>query len=315
MITGIASEIEFAQELDKFPSLEILKQNLKDLFEMDKSLLSLKDIKTALFDKAVILPNSYSPLPAETINLLKVFRVRSEKTINLENEDLNLIRTFSYPNPCFCTTNGRANLKGKSVFYCSDNKETALAESNLQIGDAAYLSVWNIKCDREVNSTSFLPTTIPEKNIWYNQALKLQAKAIDHAKQYGGDKSQQLEMVINFFSQTFIKENKPYSITSWISNNLLYEYDFIDFLVYPSYATNNYSCNLAFHPNFVDQFMKLETIFKMVIKEKGNDSITFNITESGTAKRTNIIWGDIQQDSIDQYFRGASKIEPSLNSA
>jgi RES domain len=307
MIERSVSEKEFENELSKLPSLEDFKKNLQELYSIDKSLLSIQEIKKLIFEKAIILPNFYSSLPKETINLLKTFRVRIEKSMT-QTDDTNLIRTFSYPSPFFCSKNGRANLANHSVFYCSSDIGTALAESNLEIGDIAYLSVWKVNCDREVNYTAYLPTQIPTKNIWYKKAVDLYSQTIENAKKHGSDKSKHLEILYSFFAEIFIKESKPYSLTSWIANNILYDYDIVDLIVYPSFATNNYSCNIAIHPNFVDNYLRFEKIFKLQITGKPSGSVTFRISDSGTADRTSIIWKEVSQEEIDNYFPGAKKI-------
>lgn len=303
------SEDGFEKELAKFSSIEDLKNSLRELYETDKSSFTSAEIKKIIFEKAVVLPNFFSPIPKDVINLLNVYRVRAEKTMNLETEDLSLIRTFSYPNNCFCTQNGRANLKNKPVFYCSDAKETALAESNLNDGDIIYLSCWKIDCNREANYTAYLPTIIPDKNIWYSKALDLYSQGIAHTEKYGKDKSKHLELLYSFFSEIFVRENKPYCLTSWLANNILYETDIVDFILYPSYATQNYSCNLAFHPNFVDSYLKFNRVFKISItKIFPNKSMNFRVLKTGEVNQTNIVWSNVSQQDIDEFFPGAEKV-------
>jgi hypothetical protein len=155
---------EFNLELERIPDLEIFKNQLTDLFTADKTSLTQEEIKKLYFERAILLPNTVATIPADTINLLKAFRVRLN--INENIEDLKLIRTFSYPNPSFCKDNGRANLKNKSVFYCADDFKTAFVETKPKVGDIGYLSIWKITCDRDVHYTAFFPSSMPEKNIW-----------------------------------------------------------------------------------------------------------------------------------------------------
>lgn len=307
------SQIDLDKELARFSTIEELKKNLKDLFELDKSLLTPEEIQKLVFEKAIVLPNFFAPIPKETINLLKLFRVRAEKTMDMKNEDLSLIRTFSYPSPCFCSRNGRANLKNKSVFYCADIKETALAESNLEKNDVAYLSIWKIACDREANYTAYLPTNIPDKNVWYSKALQLYTQSISHTEKYGKEKAKHLEVLYSFFSAIFVKESKPYSLTSWIANNMLYDYDVVDFIIYPSFATSQYSCNMAFHPNFVDNHLKLDRVFKLLITNVEQDTIRFLVTQTGKVRQTSIIWNDTTEEDINEHFFGAIKVEVPNN--
>src|SRR5688572_6645778 len=252
MQRAYATPEEFKLELDKLPDLDTFKKDLEVLFALDKSYLTQAEIRKLYFDKAILLPNALATLPRDSINLLKAFRVR----LNIDEtlEDLDLIRTFSYPTTCFCKTNGRAYLKNKSVFYCSDTFEAAFAESKPVIGDTGYLSIWKINSDRDVNYAAFLSSTIPDRNIWYKTASEHQKQMIEHAKNLGNDKSEQLMLLFDFAANIFITETPPYSLTSWIANSILYEFYGIDFIVYPSFATKNITSNIAFHPNFVDNY-------------------------------------------------------------
>lgn len=309
MRNPLTSEETFYTELSKFSSLEDLEANLNKLIQIDKSGLSQTEIKNLIFDHAIILPNHYSPLPKEVINKLTVFRVRAEKTMDLAKEDLSLIRTYSYPNSAICQTNGRANLKYKTVFYCSDNQITALAESNLEVGDIAYLGVWKNVSDREINYATYISTNIPEKNIWYNKGIDIHKQSVEYAKKYTKDKFEHLVRLQKFFSDIFLFERKPYSLSSWVANNLLYEYNMVDFIVYPSFATEHYSCNLAIHPNYVENNLKLDCVFKLLITGKTKKSLQFNVQKSGKLTGTAIIWKIPTQDQIDQYFANAIPIK------
>lgn len=311
MSNPFTSEETFYTELSKFSSLEDLKDSLKKLIQIDKSGLSQAEIKNLIFNHAIILPNHYSPLSKEIINKLTVFRVRAEKTIDLTKEDLSLIRTYSYPNSSICQNNGRANIKYKTVFYCSDNQITALAESNLEVGDIAYLGVWKNYSDREVNYATYISTDIPEKNVWYSKGIDIYKQSVDYAKKYTKDKFEHLAYLQKFFSDIFLIERKPYSLSSWIANNLLYEYNMVDFIVYPSFATKHYSCNLAIHPNYVENNLKLDCVFKMLITGKTEESMNFSLQKSGKLMGTAINWKVPTQDEIDRYFPNAIPIKNS----
>lgn len=305
MPEGYATLEEFKLELVKIPDFETFKKWLDELFLIDKSHLTQEEIRKLFYEKAIIFPNPIATLPSDTINLFKAFRVRLN--IKESEEDLDLIRTFSYPNPCFCQDNGRANLKHKSVFYCADAFETAFAESKPVIGDTGYLSIWRINCDRDVNYSAFFPSTIPNKNMWYNAAIEYQKKMVENVNNFGNDKSEQLKLLFEFTSNIFIKETSPYSLTSWMANSLLYQYFGIDFIVYPSRATNNITCNIAFHPNFVDNYFKLDRVYKYKIKDVNKSGGNYSIEKVGKVFRTNIKWDDPTDEDIKEHFPEARK--------
>lgn len=302
------SDAEFFLKLNELPSLHILKAKLEYLKSIDKNALSVKQINDVFFENVTILPYFFAPIPPDVITLLNVYRVRTARSMDLNVDDLSLIRTFSYPNPGFCMENGRANIKNKPVFYCSDNKETALAEMYLNKGDTAYLSAWKIRCDRDAIYAAFLSPSIPSKNIWYKRALDLNRQIIEFAKLHGNDKSEHLYCIYDFFADIFTSESKPYFLTSWISNDMIYQSQFADFILYPSFATNHYSCNIAFHPNFVDKYLKLDKVFKLTIQDRKDSSIHFTVLEIGEITQSAINWRYPNDKDIEWYFKGAKKI-------
>ena len=64
-------------------------------------------------------------------------------------------------------------------------------------------------------------------------------------------------------------EIEPYPKSSWIAYKYLYEINEISFLFYPRASTLSKSTCLAIHPNFVDNFMKIEKIHTFTLIEKG----------------------------------------------
>jgi hypothetical protein len=114
-------------------------------------------------------------------------------------------------------------------------------------------------------------------------------------------------MLIEFTSEIFSKETFPYSITSWIANSLMYEDDAIDFIVYPSFATQNMNCNIAIHPNFVDKYLKLSKIYKYIISESNKGYVKINLKNVGKIINTNILWNEPTEEDIKMYFPDAIK--------
>ena len=123
----------YDEDLHLFPGLEAYKQGLKELPDLLWDSISQEDLYNKFYDAAVILPQMIVHQEAQNFNELKFFRVRLN--INTDIEDLSLIQTYSYPPGFVCNSNGRANLKGYSVFYCSNNPTCALLESKPKIGD------------------------------------------------------------------------------------------------------------------------------------------------------------------------------------
>src|SRR6185437_7079959 len=123
-------------DLKKFPPLQEYIQGLKELMKMNLSVLTTKEMADVFYKRVVLFQQVFGLNPSECFNEREFYRVR----MNIqENEDENLLRTYSYPPASACEKNGRANLSGRSVFYCSDHAGTALLESKPKEGQIGYL--------------------------------------------------------------------------------------------------------------------------------------------------------------------------------
>lgn len=296
------SENELINLLENLPSLDLLRMKINAFKEADKSTYSLKEIHTAFFEAVGIVPNAYNTIPPDTVNVLKLYRVRSEKSIDFEKESIDMIRTFSYPPSIICATNGRANIKYKSVFYGADNKETAIAEAGLVSGDIGYLGIWQINSLRNSSFSAFLPSSIPLTNPLYRKGQEIHDQIVHHARRFTQNKVLEVEEIYKFIKDIFVTEKTPYSITSWFANDLLYDSNVVDFIIYPSRATFNQSCNFAFHPNYVDQFFILDKVFKIRIKEISEEGVEYSILEVGEIAKSRIQWRQVMKGDIEKYL-------------
>ena len=287
---------EFIKILSKFPDLSKFKQNLNDLEKLNLSSCTQEQIHTSYFERAMLLPNQGINIPNN--ELVPKFVYRSRLNINENEENLSLIRTFSFPNPSLCKMNGRANLKNKSVFYCADIPLTAFLESRPKINDMGYMGKWRLNCKRDLNCVAFFPTDMSKKNYWYRTAVLQQQSMIKEVRKIKSDKISQLKYLFSYTSKIFTYEIPPYSISSWIANEMLFNFDGIDFIVYPSSMLKSDSCNLAFHPNFVDQYLQLISIIKFKISDFQEKCATYETLSIGKPGRTNIIWMLPTQDDV-----------------
>lgn len=306
---AIADE-ELNQELLKIPDLNSYRENLSLLHKIDKASLSLPEIHKLFFKYASLLPQAVGYTTSETINLLKLSRVRLN--IDTIKEDKQLIRTFSYPPSNICGQNGRANIKFKSVFYCADTAESALAEARPKVNDIAYLSKWSIQSDRDCRYSPFLSPSLPNLNPWMQSASEIYKVVVESSKKLGKDKSAQLELLFNFVAELFIKEQSPYSLTSWLSFISMYEDYGTDFIVYPSYTLNSIACNFAFHPNYVDNYFKLNKVYKLWIQKVDSDGASFLPLEVGKLFLTNIKWEKPTEEDMLFFKRDGNKITKKL---
>ncbi|MBK7853087.1 MAG: hypothetical protein IPJ66_18705 [Bacteroidetes bacterium] len=109
-------------------------------------------------------------------------------------------------------------------------------------------------------------------------------------------KEEHIEYLHYMITEQFGFEKPPYNFSSWVANTLMYEHNGIDVLMYPSWKTQFMGCNFAFHPNFIDQYMTLDRVFQMTVKEfiiekpGSESSIKWSHGKMGFVDRTNIHW-------------------------
>ena len=288
---------KWKNELEKLPKLEELKQALKEFSDTDFSNKPLEEIESAYFKKINIFPGHSGNYPPETIKLLKLIRVRNN--VNLEKENIQLINTFSYPPSTFCTCNGRANTPKSPVFYCSDKKTTSFIEVKPKLNELMFMSFWSIQCDREVNFIPILSDNLSYNYYWKRYADKMMKQLIEQTIESGKDKSKELLLLYNTFANWFANEEEPYYKTSWIANKYLYKTNGIDFIVYPSFVKKQSTCAMAFHPNFIDNYLKLNKVISYKTIKIKNNIHEIQIVGIGKPSLTNINWTEPTEEEYD----------------
>jgi hypothetical protein len=286
----------FEDTLKKFPELKKYWQELIKLRNINLEHSSQEEIKDTFHKYAVSQTISTCIYTKEEFNKLTFYRVRLN--INEITEDLNLTRTYSYPNPIHCIENGRANLKGKSAFYCADDPLTAILESKPNNGDMGYISVWKGNANRDIQFGIYLPNGLRKENLWSTFSNEVHKFAKEQAKLLSEEKAEQLQLLNIFISEQFIFEKKPYPITSWIANNLHYGHLGVDFILYPSIVLNAHFCNMAFHPNSVDTQLKFEKILRFKVDKIFNSKMNYSIGPIGELGTTNIKWREPTNDDL-----------------
>ncbi len=285
------------QELDKIPSFSEFELNLKELFESDKSKLTQDELGKLYYEKAVVLPGVSRIQEQSILNRLHIFRAR----VLHPEEDDTLINTFSYPHPTLCNKNGRANIANNPVFYGSARSLGAILETKPETGDEIYLSVWKVNCDREVQFTSFVSQDVKEDSLWFEHAQLINNFFTAESKKNRPSKEKQLKFLFESIQEIFVTEKENYPLSSWISNQILYCNNEIDFIRYPSVYPHNYNCNMAFRPNFIDKYFVFDRVYKIKIKDydKNNHSpIGIHIKKVGEVKKVHIEWREAcEEDS------------------
>lgn len=161
--------MESLDEFD-FPDYEIYKANLASLDRFDFNKSSTNEIYHKYFDLALTIPFCYKFFKPNEFNKMTFYRARIN--VDQTKEDISLISTFSFPPPVFCNENGRANLKTKSVFYCSDNPISAIKECRPNNDEEGFVGIWRTKTNRDIKSCIFLPRNLTKENKWSDIAKK-----------------------------------------------------------------------------------------------------------------------------------------------
>ena len=283
-------------DFEQFQSIEQLRAKLAELKFLRLNHLDQEQIKKVVFDYFGLIPSQVGYFAPENFNNHYFYRAR----VNLHlKEDLNLIKTYSYPLPQFCKENGRANLKNKSVFYCSNFALTAIFETKPNIDDIGYLSIWKGNTKRKIKSGIILPENLNRENPWSDLASDFHQKLREYNTTNPSSKDLfQLE-IIKFIADLYISETPSYPLTSWIANELLYGENWKDFIVYPSNINQSMNCNYAFHPNSADRFLNFEKVIRFKVVDKVGENYTLSTGRVGEIINTNMVWRNATEEELN----------------
>lgn len=283
-----------------FPEFELFKKNLNDLANFNFEGLSAEDIYHKFYNIVEVLPLYDGILNPEKFNQIPFYRTRLN--INSQNEDTSLVMTYSFPPANICKDNGRANLAGKSVFYCSNDPIAAIIECKPEIGNEGYLSVWEGIAKREVKSGIFLPNNLPRMNHWDILGQESYENWTKYISENHPNYSKHFVELYDFINKKFIDEKKPYPLTSFLSNEMLFNNSHKDFFIYPSVIANSKLSNIAFHPNSVIENLKFSKVIKFKVINIENNNIIFNLGKVGTLHETKMIWKNCTEEETKLFI-------------
>lgn len=182
------------------------------------------------------------------------------------------------------------------------------------------ISRWEI-----VESTSkfvfqtFLQTELDEKNLF----SKLKLAEIEQLKnpfenKLNEDKKAGLTELLKFLHSSFIND-KNYFLSASLAHRTLYaEHNFTtDILLYPSVQTKFKGVNMAIHPNFVDNMMRVLRFYIVEIDYYNPENGLYNLifSEYGNVDKNVIIWStkddQLFKENIDIDFKNFKKLNPS----
>jgi len=283
-----------------FENFSDIDSYIKLLNEFDKIDLTNKDskeINDIYIKYAPFVPQIWFEQRIKRFNNHIFYRVR--KNINERDEAINLISTYSYPSSILCKTNGRANIRGKSVFYCSDNAVTSLMECQLKIGDIGYLSIWKPNATRKIKIQFCLPRQLRPDNKWNEVRKDIHPLITSHLNKNYEDKQQHYIALINYLFDKFTKEKYPYPLSSWLADKYLFNDSWVDIILYPSVAGGEKDCNMAIHPNTVDNNIRFQKVIKFKVIDVQKTKIAYRPISVGELNNQNIEWRKPKEDEKD----------------
>lgn len=299
---------DFPSYLDVKKAIEKLRTtNFPKFTEYDNIESFVKDIDKLLVNEFKILPDIKTRLNARSFKL-PIFRVRELNS----NFDTRLFAEHSYP-PVNLTGYGRCNLPKRPVFYAATNPLVALSEivkqGNYQDKEFC-ISKWKIiESDKDIVVQSFDQMTLNKETIFNDLKSSLINRINEPFEgKLDEDQSRAILLLLEFLHQSFIDDNN-YTVSSYIANRALYtDHNFpTNIILYPSVQTKLNHINLAMHPNFVDNQLQIERLYKLKLNHLDIDKGIYNITLSRYAVIDNnsVIWKLITPE--DQTYKGYVK--------
>ncbi len=282
--------------MPNIPELDVYKKNINSIKQIDFNGLFQDLITSKILEQSILIP----PIPTIELSLDKTnkfYRVR--KNINTDKE-LSLQKTFSYPDECYCNQNGRANIKGKSIFYCSNEAITSLLETKPKDKEILYLGIWQPIAIMNILAATFCKKVTIEKNGILGQVELIKKSAVYQS--LNTLNLEHFDYVIDFFTHLYKEELEPYYITSWFSNYILYLRNECNCILYQSVESTSF-CNFAFHPNFINNgSLILNEVIKLEVEVVDNKYLNYLPTEIGIPNGINVDWRQTTEDEAKYYI-------------
>ncbi|MFZ3274115.1 MAG: RES domain-containing protein [Lutibacter sp.] len=217
---------------------------------------------------------------------------------------MDLFSEHSYP-PINFVSFGRCNFPKYPVFYCSNNPMTALMEvvRENNYKDKKYcISKWEIiQSEDKLAFQTFLQTDLHSEND-FNLLKKVETEQLNEPFKNKLDKERINGIIelLKFLQSTFIKD-KDYSISASLAHRTLYaKHNFAtDILLYPSIQTKYKGVNMAIHPNFVDNNLRLKRLYIVQLENIDINSGKFETTFSkyATIDKNVLMWKNLKDDN------------------
>ena len=224
--------LELLTKIEEFKKLDLKKASFEEISLKSLDTLSCMLVSGCNFEKKE-----------------KLFRIRK-----LNEALTNQIKTFSdiwHPPASMVKTDGRVNLIGKPVLYCSTDIQTPLYECDIKVGDCYALIQYSIK-ENERLIGYLVGNQVEPDNL--NETGKINNKIIN-------------DFVISEFTKPVGKGTEYlYKVSNIIAQNFM-DMPFCDAYVYPSIANYKKGWNVAIKPESALKKINFDCVCICVLKE------------------------------------------------
>ncbi|HYG50850.1 MAG TPA: hypothetical protein VD905_08095 [Flavobacteriales bacterium] len=293
-------------------SIQEIRIGIDRLKAVDFSGLKFPQIKELYFSSLGLLPIVGLPFDLKIFDSLSVFRGRDKRTLK-KGENICKVRSFSYPKQSM--NYGRAHIPGYPVFYGADSVNTVFCEmKGAKPNDEFYIARWNFDISKlnvdQITLNVLLSGNTSKENPW-GMALAKARLPYDDDYTITEENKKALVYLNEEVCRLFVeKGDKFYPLTSFIAHKQLYAADkttrrlIFPFLIYPSVEDGGDSCNFAVHPKFVDDFLRLKTIYHVKLLEWTDSGPKVEIIKMGYSNdNENILWFKMQEDLHKRSYR------------
>lgn len=274
---------------------------------------SYSEIKSKYFELFSIYPIPAINIDTDKIkDILSIYRSRPCS----KNIDPFKKKSFSYPDNSDFSKTQRANWQNRNVFYGSDKLYTSLSETKLVYNENEfYVSKWGFDFSSDnQKKISLVPLGIgqlSENNPW-KKILDTELNLKKNLKKHHS--SEDCELIYHFYmrmGELFAKENEEiYPLTAFLADQILYHKSVQDniiyfpILIYPSITNDFNSCNFAISPFFVNDYMRLEKVFKIKISEVSKEKLMFSYHQMGIEKSNlDLDWYKVDLEQQKSYYQ------------
>jgi hypothetical protein len=191
----------------------------------------------------------------------------------IKRDKPSFIAGLSYPPSDSVNLYGRGNYKKQSVFYCSLNISSCMAELCPTIGDNFVISRWKSSNPFKLNHIGY--TDEVQEFLQSDRQLHIAFDFIKDTRGYSEINSDVYDYLSQLFNEPVSSDDAEvnYKLSSVLCNHLIASPDF-DGLIYPSVRDLGTGDNVLFKKDFVDSHLRLiDVIFCEVIDIKEGRNI------------------------------------------